>query len=86
VFWVNNNRLSNRGHLWKGCRKLEEVDKDETQEVDEEIRRIIDDRMATLDEDLKHAVNAREFLAEMRRRLRERSRKPGKPRSGDLSH
>jgi hypothetical protein len=55
-------------------------------ELDEETRRILEERLATLDEDLKQAVDAREFLTEMRRRLRERSRKAGKPRRSDLSH
>ena len=60
--------------------------REEQRELDEETRQILQERLATLDEDAKHAVDAREFLAEMRRRLKERSRKARKPGSGDLSH
>jgi hypothetical protein len=58
---------------------------DET-ELDEETRRILEERLATFDEDVKHAVDAKQFMAEMRRRIKERSRRPKGPRSSDPSH
>ncbi len=39
-------------------------------ELDEETRRILEERLATFDEDVKDAVDARDFLDELRRRLR----------------
>jgi hypothetical protein len=46
------------------------MSENEREELDEETRRILEERLATFDEDKKHAVDGREFLAEMRRRLK----------------
>ena len=58
---------------------------DDEPELDEETRRILEERLATFDEDVKDAVDARDFLDELRRRLR-LSRTTGNRRSTDLSH
>ena len=39
-------------------------------ELDEETRRILEERLATLDEDAKHAVDAHEALREIRAKLK----------------
>jgi hypothetical protein len=46
------------------------VDEDERQEVDEEIRLILEERMATLDKDAKDSVDAREALVVIRRKIK----------------
>jgi hypothetical protein len=55
-------------------------------ELDEETRRILEERLATFDENAKNAVDAKQFLAEARRRLKERSREPEKLRRSYLPH
>lgn len=54
-------------------------------ELDEETRQILEERLARLDENARHAIDAREFLAELRQKLKLSGRK-GEPGSSDLSH
>jgi hypothetical protein len=54
---------------------MEPPPEDSAWEIDEETKRILDERLKTFDEDLKTARPAQEVLAELRAKLKESSRR-----------